>query len=75
MGDPDANKAIGLDDPVSAVLARSPAVVTVFMRHRMACPGCAMAAYMTIREAAEIYGLDPALLVQELKEAAGQLER
>ena len=74
MSDPDTDKAIRLQDPVSAVLARSPAVVTVFVRHRMACPGCAMAAYMTIGEAAQIYGLDPALLVQEIEAAAGDLE-
>ena len=75
MGDPNADKAFGLQDPISTVLARSPAVMTVFVRHRMACPGCAMAAYMTIGEAAQIYGLDPALLVQELEAAAGELKR
>jgi hybrid cluster-associated redox disulfide protein len=74
MSDPNLDKAIGLQDPVSTVLGRSPAVVTVFVRHRMACPGCAMAAYMTIGEAAAIYGLDPALLVQELEAAAGELK-
>jgi hybrid cluster-associated redox disulfide protein len=74
MSDASADKAIRLQDPVSVVLARSPAVVTVFVRHRMACPGCAMAAYMTLGEAAQIYGLDPALLVQELEAAAGEPE-
>jgi hybrid cluster-associated redox disulfide protein len=74
MSAPNADKAIGLQDPVAAVLARSPAVVTVFVRHRMACPGCAMAAYMTIGEAAQVYGLHPDLLVQELEAALGEPE-
>ena len=74
MSDANLDKAIRLEDRVSVVLARSPAVVTVFVRHPMACPGCTMAAYMSIGEAARIYGLDPALLVQELEAAAGDLE-
>jgi hybrid cluster-associated redox disulfide protein len=74
MSGANADKAIRLQDPVSVVLARSPAVVAVFVRHRMACPGCAMAPYMTIGEAAQIYGLDPVLLVQELEAAAGDFE-
>jgi hybrid cluster-associated redox disulfide protein len=67
--DPDAVAPIGLHDPVGAVLARSAAVVDVFVRRRMACPGCAMAPYMTIAEAAVSYGLDPELLVSELEAA------
>jgi hybrid cluster-associated redox disulfide protein len=74
MSDRNADRAISLDEPVTSVLARSSAVVGVFVRHRMACPGCAMAPYMTIAEAAHIYGLDPDLLVLELESAVKGLE-
>jgi hybrid cluster-associated redox disulfide protein len=41
----------------------------VFVRRRMACPGCAMAPFMTLAEAAASYGLDPHQLVRELQAA------
>jgi hybrid cluster-associated redox disulfide protein len=41
----------------------------VFVRRRMACPGCAMAPFMTLAEAAASYGLDPQQLVSELEAA------
>ena len=72
MSDLNAGKGIRLQDPVSAILVSSTAVVAVFVRHRMACPGCAMAPYMTIAEAAQTYGLDPATFVQELEAALGE---
>jgi hybrid cluster-associated redox disulfide protein len=74
MSDLKADKPIRLQDPVSAVLTRSPAVVAIFMRHRMACPGCAMAPYMTIAEAAQTYGLDPTTFVRELAAGVGESE-
>lgn len=74
MSDRNEDIAISLDEPVTSVLARSSAVAGVFVRHRMACLGCAMAPYMTIGEAALIYGLDPDLLVLELQSAVKRLE-
>ena len=74
MSDRNEDIAICFDEPVTTVLARSSAVAGVFVRHRMACLGCAMAPYMTIAEAAKTHGLDPDLLVLELEAALVELE-
>jgi hybrid cluster-associated redox disulfide protein len=55
---------------VSEVLQRWPASAALFTRRRMACPGCAMAPFMTLREAACEYGQDAADLAAELILAA-----
>ncbi len=67
--DPNAVPGICLDDPVSAVLARSAGVVDVFVRRRMACPGCAVAPFMTLAEAAATYRLDPLQFLAEIQAA------
>jgi hybrid cluster-associated redox disulfide protein len=46
----------------------------VFVRRRMACPGCAMAPFMTLAEAAASYGIDPQQLVSELETAVEEPE-
>lgn len=46
-----------------------PAVVPVLLRRGLACPGCAMAPFMTLREAAEAYGLALDALLDDLAEA------
>jgi hybrid cluster-associated redox disulfide protein len=57
---------------VSEVLRRWPASVALFTRRRMACPGCAMAPFMTLREAAREYGQDAAGLAVEVIGAAAR---
>ncbi len=47
-----------------------PAVVPVLLRRGLACPGCAMAPFMTVREAAEAYGLDLDALLDDLADAS-----
>lgn len=42
---------------VADVMQRWPQTVAVFNRRRMACPGCAMAPFMTVEEAARSYEL------------------
>ena len=69
----DAAGHICLQDMVSAVFAR-PGVMTVFVRYRMACPGCAMAPFMTLAEAAASYGLDPDRLLADLNAAMQSAE-
>ena len=56
---------------VAEVMDRWPVSVGVFNRHRMACPGCVMAPFMTVAEAANAYGLPPAELAADLVEAIG----
>jgi len=52
--------------PVSEVMARWPASVRFFTARRMACPGCVMAPFMTLREAAREYGQEPVGLAADL---------
>lgn len=60
---------------VGELMTQWPDAVPVFIRHRMACPGCVMAPFMTVREAAHEYGLDPEVLAGELAQAIGAGER
>ena len=70
MTDAPAPFKLRLTDVVDVVLTERPATAEVFHRLRMACPGCAMASFMTLGEAAASYDLDPDMLIREL-EAAG----
>jgi hybrid cluster-associated redox disulfide protein len=54
---------------VVEVLARWPQTIPVFIRHRMACVGCAMAPFETLAEVAAIYRLDLNCFLNELQQA------
>ncbi|HYG84922.1 MAG TPA: DUF1858 domain-containing protein [Azospirillum sp.] len=54
---------------VEEVLALWPQTIPVFLKHRMACPGCAMAKFQTVTEAAQSYGVEPAELLADLAHA------
>ncbi len=56
-------------ETVEALLQRHPAAVRVFLRHRMACPGCAMAPFETLEEVCRIYRVPVEAFLQELAEA------
>jgi len=58
------------DMTVADLLRAWPSLGAVFLHHRMACPGCAMAPFMTLHEAAESYGMDADVLLAELAAAA-----
>ncbi|QCG91095.1 DUF1858 domain-containing protein [Azospirillum sp. TSH100] len=51
---------------MAELMSGRPAVVPVLLRHGLACPGCAMAPFMTVREAAEAYGLELGALLDEI---------
>ena len=55
--------------PISEVLERWPHTLAVFLKRRMACPGCAMAPFMTLAEAEACYGKAAADLVAEVQRA------
>jgi hydrid cluster protein-associated redox disulfide domain len=57
------------DMTVAELLRAWPSLGSVFLHRRMACPGCAMAPFMTLREAAESYGVDADALLAELAAA------
>jgi hybrid cluster-associated redox disulfide protein len=58
---------IQASDNLDRLLADFPAVVGVFVARRMACPGCAMAPFETVAEAARAYHLPADELVAELR--------
>lgn len=62
--------AITADSTVGETMRAFPATTAVFLRRRMHCPGCHMAAFMTVREAAASYGLSADDLLAELRAAA-----
>lgn len=53
------------------VLETWPETVPVFLRYRMACPGCAMAPFETVAEAAAAYGMVADELLAALAAAIG----
>lgn len=59
------------DLTMAELMSGRPAVVPVLLRHGLACPGCAMAPFMTVREAAEAYGLELDGFLDDLAAAGG----
>ncbi len=53
---------------VAETLRRWPQVTRVFLAHRMACPGCAMARFDTLADVAAIYGLNLSRFLGEIAE-------
>lgn len=53
---------------VADVLATWPQVIPVFLRHRMACVGCAIAPFETLENAARFYSLEPHQFLIELNQ-------
>lgn len=51
---------------VADVMERWPATIGIFNSRRMACPGCVMAPFMTVADAAASYDLDASELIAAL---------
>lgn len=54
---------------VGALIDQFPSTALVFLHWRMACPGCAVAGFMTVAEAARCYGVPADVMVAELQQA------
>lgn len=54
---------------ISDLMEQWPEAVPVFVRYRMACPGCIMAPFMTMADAAREYHLDMDLLLEAIAQA------
>lgn len=54
---------------VADLLARWPHTSSVFVRRKMACPGCSMAPFMSLAEAAAEYRIPAQELLDELAAA------
>lgn len=59
---------------VAEVLDRWPQTIPVFLRHRMACVGCAMAPFETLADVAAIYGLQLSRFRSELQRTIQPME-
>jgi hybrid cluster-associated redox disulfide protein len=58
------------DLTVSEILQRWPQTAVVFLRHRMACVGCAIAPFETLSEVTDIYQVNLDEFLQELEDAS-----
>lgn len=54
---------------VADLLRDYPATIPVFLKHQMACVGCSMSSFETVRSAAGVYGIAPETLLGELRAA------
>lgn len=71
MTDRDTATAITEHSLVSDVLRQHPETLAVFLARGMHCPGCPMAAFMTVAGAAAEYGLPAGELLSALRGARG----
>jgi hybrid cluster-associated redox disulfide protein len=58
---------LSLDMTVDEALARWPELSKVFLRHQMACAGCAMAPFERLSDVARSYRLSSARFLRELR--------
>lgn len=58
---------------IEELLTAWPRAAAVFFRHHMACVGCAMSRFESLREAAETYGLETEDFLAELNAAITNL--
>jgi hybrid cluster-associated redox disulfide protein len=57
------------DISVAELLHQWPAAIPVFLRHRMGCVGCSMAAFEILSDALHIYNLpEPEFLLEIIEE-------
>jgi hybrid cluster-associated redox disulfide protein len=54
---------------LKALFSLWPATMPVFLRHRMSCVGCSMAAFDSLEDAITNYGLDQLAFLKELQAA------
>lgn len=69
------NATIQAHDRLGEVMRRHPATIRVLLAHRMACPGCPMAPFMTVAEAARAHGVEVDALLDRFGRAAGATAR
>lgn len=60
---------IPTDMTAEEIQRRWPGTIQVFLRWKIACVGCPMAAFDTLADVARTYGLPYERLVQEMEEA------
>ena len=61
--------AIDADRPIAEVLKENPKTAAVFQRFGMHCLGCVAASGESVRQAAEVHGINLEELITELEKA------
>lgn len=61
--------AVGLSSNLEATLCGRPRLVRLFLDRRMACPGCPMARFETLADAARHHGVDGEELLAAVRRA------
>ena len=69
--DIDRVRTVTPDTNIGDLVLWHPETAEILFALGMHCLGCPASGAETVREAAEVHGLDAAVLVQKLKEAAG----
>ena len=59
-----------VDHSIDEILRRWPGAARALIRRGMACVGCVMAPFETIRDVARNYGIDEAALLRQMRSAA-----
>lgn len=54
------------DKPVECLLRHYPRLAEIFVRRRLHCVGCTLAAFHNLADVARIYHVDPVILVREI---------
>jgi hybrid cluster-associated redox disulfide protein len=63
------NPVLSPDITIAALLRRWPRTISVLLRHHMACVGCAMSTFDTLRDVADIYNLPFERFLAEIRDA------
>ena len=69
--DIDRVRTVTPDTNIGDLVLWHPETAKILFALGMHCLGCPASGAETVRDAAEVHGLDAAVLVQKLKEAAG----
>ncbi len=69
--DIDRVRTVTPDTNIGDLVLWHPETAEILFALGMHCLGCPASGAETVRDAAEVHGLDAAVLVQKLKEAAG----
>jgi hybrid cluster-associated redox disulfide protein len=64
---------IEMDMTIDDALDAYPRLANLFVRHHMICVGCGIARFHTLRDAAEMYHLDPEQLRSEIEQVLAGL--
>jgi len=66
---------ITADMKIGDVVNRHPETIQVFLRHGLACVGCAVAQFENIRQGATAHGINVDMLIKDLNETTASAQQ